>query len=343
MTMTTKLSYSSIDEYLGPGETRFFSRGYRRAEYQISDIVVTPADDIEPDVQATVTVQYPLDWSKKTDADLRPHLSSIDTLVLGAQLSEMYLSHAYGLDEAMRREMWLRRVILKAGSAPQEDLEGLPASTKLRETKTLPDTSNRFLSVFDCKVGVMQARCEIEHQIARRSTSPGSYTSVEDILGPAASRYYGEGFKFRQQLIKNLEVDMETLRSNAVVQIEPTEEGRAASEGIEGSYQPSVSMIDCFVVNLQMAQVMMYEMDSMERKDSNTLWMIRTILKADRPHRSYSTSAPPVAQTAVTGKHLLKLQGGTWRNTDIVGGFGGVDLRCSLAHELPKNAVPTTA
>ncbi|MGH8885717.1 MAG: AvrD family protein [Egibacteraceae bacterium] len=342
MTAAAQLSYNSIDEYLGPGETRFFSRGYRRAEYQIDNVMITPADGVEPDVQATVTLRYPRDWSKKkSGVDLPPHLSSVDALVLGAQLSEMYLSHAYGLDAAMRRKMWLRRVTLRAGSAPQEHLEGLPAFAKLRETRAVPDTPNSFVSVFDCKFGAMQARCEIEHEIGGRVTTAWSCACAEDVLGPAVPRYYGEGFKFRRQLIEDVRVDMETLRSFAAVRIDPTEEGHTTIEGIEGGYQPSVSMIDCFVVNLQLAQVLMYEMDAIERKDSNTLWMIRTILEAENPRRPYSP--PLVAHTAVTGKHLLRLRGGIWRNTDIVGGLGGVNLRCSLAHELPKKIALATA
>jgi hypothetical protein len=181
----------------------------------------------------------------------------------------------------------------------------------------------------------MQARCEIEHQIARRVRTAGSYACMQDILGPVVPRYYGEGFKFRRQLIEHVRGDMETLRSYATVQIEPTEEGHTTSEGIEGEYQPSVSMIDCFVVNLQLAQVLMYEMDAVERKNSNTLWMIRTVMQAENPHRP--CQVPLAAHTAITGKHLLKLRGGTWRNTEIVGELGGVTMRCSLAHELPKD------
>lgn len=330
MAAITRLFYRDIDDYLGPGQTRFFSRGYRRAEHQVSSVEIVPAEG----VQATVGVRYPRDWSKKAGADLRPHLSSVDMFLLGVQLSEAYLQHAYGLDEAARRTMWLRRVTLKAGSAPQEELEEMPASARLRETKASSDATDRILSVLDCKVGVMQARCEIEHQIARRVTAAQAYASIDDVLGPAASRYYGEGFKFRQQSIGDVRVDMETLRSNAAVRIEPAEESHAVGEGIEGEYQPSVSMIDCFVVNLQMAQVLMYELDAVERKDSNTLWMVRTVLDAANPRRPYSETL--AAHTEITAKHLLKLRGGMWRNVDLVGSLGGVGLRCSFAHELPK-------
>lgn len=334
-TMATQLSLSSIDDYLGPGETRFFSRGYRRTDALVDDVVITPTDDAERDVQATVTVEYPSDWSKKkSGVDLPPHLSTVDMLVLGTQLSEAYLAHTYGLAEPTRRNMWLRRVTLKAGSTPQEELAGMPAQVTCRETEAVPDSPDRFLSVLDCSVGVMQARCEIEHPIIQRVATAGSYGSIEDILGAAAPRYYGEGFKFRRQLIEDVQVDMDQLRAGAAVQIEPTQQGHPAGEGIEGAYQPSVSLVDCFVVNLQMAQVLMYEMDSLTRENSNTLWMIQTILEAEHPDRP--PVAPMEARTAIAAKHRLKLRGGTWRNADIEGELGGVTMRASFAHALPQ-------
>ncbi|MGH8968103.1 MAG: AvrD family protein, partial [Actinomycetes bacterium] len=82
----TPLLYRSIDDYLGPAQTRFFGHGYRRAQYRVADVTSTPADYADPGVRATVTIDYPLDWSvKETDVDLRPHLSTVDMLVLGVQ------------------------------------------------------------------------------------------------------------------------------------------------------------------------------------------------------------------------------------------------------------------
>lgn len=326
------MSYRSIDDYLGPGETRFFSQGYRRVEYQVGEIMVTPADVAGPGIRAIAALAYPSDWSKKTaNVDLRPHLSTVDALVLSAQLSEAHLTHAYGLDSVMRRKMQLCRVTLRAGTKPQEELVGVPLSAVLRETK--PDSQGGFISVFDCAAGVMRARCEIKHQIGQQATAEGTYGSLEDVLGPAVSRYYGEGFKFRRQAIEDVRVDMDALHADATVRIESTQAGGIPTEGLEGNYQPSVSMIDCFVVNLQMVQVLMYEMDSIDRQNSNTLWMLQTVLEATTPYRPFG--APQAAHADIVEKHLLPLRGGMWRNVDIAGSYGGIDLRCSFAHELP--------
>ncbi|GAA3760406.1 hypothetical protein GCM10022402_42880 [Salinactinospora qingdaonensis] len=133
---------------------------------------------------------------------------------------------------------------------------------------------------------------------------------------------------------------MDALTAAATVGLHTVQGARPTPEGIEGDYQPSVTMVDCFVVNLQLAQVLMYEMDGIRRSDSNTLWMLNTVLEAQHPHRS---TAPPLrAHTNVTNKHLLTLRGDTWRNVDLAGTLAGVELRCSFAHQLPASAVPIT-
>jgi hypothetical protein len=330
-----QLSFDAIEDYLGPAATRFFATGYRRPHHRIVDVHVTPPDDEDSGAEATVTVEYPRDWSKKTDEiDIPPHLSSVDMIVLGAQLCEAHLSHAYGLEAADRRQMRIRRVTLKAGTTPQEDLVDLPARATLRKTSAVSQDGDRFLSVYRCKIGVMRAGFEIEHGISQRATSRGSFGAVDEIIGPIADRYYGDGFRRGRHSIHDVRVDMDALRADASVQFDFTPKDRVLTDGIDSAGQPAVSVIDCFVVSLQMVQVLMYELDSLTREDSDTLWMLNTVLEAPEAQQPYSDATP--AYAAITAKHLLELAGDAWRNVDIEGECGGVKLRCSFAHRLPK-------
>lgn len=336
MTETRQL-YRSIDDYLGPGETRFFASGYRRAHYQVTGVTVTAADAAEPGAHATVSIRYPQDWSTKAErTDLRPHLSTVDMLVLGVQLSEAHLAHAYGLGSDLRRAMWLQKVTLRAGQVPQEDLTSMPGAAMLRSTTPVPGMTGEYLSVYECEIGVMRARCEIVHPLASRADGSRDYQSLDDALGPAQTRYYGEGFKYRRQLIEDVSVDMGELLAAATVRIEPVAEVAPPADGIEGSFQPAASMIDCFVTSLQLGQVLLYELDSIPRARSSTLWMLRTVLEAGSPHRP--CAGPLTAEVAITGKHLLPLRGGTWRNVDFASSCGGIALRASFAHQIPDHS-----
>jgi hypothetical protein len=97
-------------------------------------------------------------------------------------------------------------------------------------------------------------------------------------------------------------------------------------------------MVDCFVTSLQLAQVLLYEMDAMQRSDSSTLWMRHTRIDAAGPPRATRENVP--LTTSLTNTCLLEMDGGLWRTSDIIGQLGCVQLRCAVAHMLPTIAKP---
>jgi hypothetical protein len=326
MTVTPVL-YWSVDDYLGPAETRFFGAGYRRATHDVRDVVVEAGG-----VRAAVDVGYPVDWSTKSSrGDLLPHLSTVDMLVLGAQLAEAHLAAARGLDEQARAGAWLRRVTLRSGTTPQEELAGLAGTAVLRSTTPVPDAPGQVDSTYDCAVGVMRARLEIRHPWDGGDAPGGSHPELDDLLGHARTRYYGTGFTTQHHDVSDVSVDMAALTAEASVLVLPVD--GAPGRGLGGAHQPAVSTVDCFVVNLQLAQILMYELDSLARGESNTLWMLRTVLTVPTPTRIHPD--PLSATVAITDRSVVPLRGAPWRNVDIEGDCGGVSLRATFAHQLP--------
>ncbi|MEU6393045.1 AvrD family protein [Streptomyces sp. NPDC046939] len=319
---------ASIDDLLGPAAGRFFGRGFRRVAYDIADVRVGPGSQDESTARTTVGVRYPADWSKKkAGSDLRPHFSTVDGLVVAAQLAEVCLSGPGG----DLRDAWLRSVRLSAGSAPQEDLSDLPAVATVRGSE--PVAPGRAVSRVDCGIGSMRVRMEVEHSTAggppaeRDSTAP-----LEALLGPARDRYFGTGFTRRTQRIGQVDIDRRLLRARAVLTLSQ-DDTTVPRAGLEGTHQPSVSMIDAFVAALQMAQVMLYDLDGMRRQDSNTLWMRQTSLTATRPDRG-DTELP--VHVALEDARLRTMRGQTWRTLDITGELPGLHVRSAVAHQLPE-------
>jgi hypothetical protein len=343
--MAAHLHLDTIEDYLGTPATRFFSAGYRRARHEVVDVRAAPADAQPAGVQARVTVRYPVDWSRKAGAmDIRPHLSSVDMIVLGVQLCEAHLTHAYGLDAPARCQMRLRKVTLRAGVSPQEELTELPAAAILRTTSPVSRDEGRFTSVYRCAVGVMRARFEIEHVIRERAAAPAAYDSLEELLGAAADRYYGDGFTLGRHAIGDVDVDMDALEARATARFGCA--GPPPAAGIDGALQPCVTVVDCFVSCLQLVQVLLYELDRVTRQESETLWMLSTVL-APASEPAPASGSAIAARAAIVTKRLLELGGRAWRDVDVEGDCGGVGLRCSFAHRLPqatgRDAVPATA
>ncbi|MER7674470.1 AvrD family protein [Kitasatospora sp. NPDC096128] len=338
--MTTQAAHTllaSVDDYLGPGDRRFFGRGFRRVQYDLSRIRVARTADGVAGARALVRVRYPADWSRKAVGDLRPHFSTVDGLVLAAQLAELCLTDRRTDD---LREAWLRQVRITAGSRPQEDLDQLEAVATRRRVEAFDGAPGWSVSVIDCGIGTMRVRCELVHPSGSPRQGQWQYASPAEALGPAADRYYDHGFTTRRQLIRDVAVDQEALRATARLGIEQEGQASPAPRGLESAYGPSVTMVDAFVTALQLAQVMLYEMDGVRRQDSDTLWMRQTVLTAAGPQRPYDGTVP--VGTALTELDLLRLNGDTWRTMNVVADLAGLDVRSAVTHRLPAGH-PLTA
>jgi hypothetical protein len=284
------MRYESIDDCLGPGATRFFGSGYRRVRYRLDDTV-----NRDGGVRGEAGVIYPADWSRKAGkGDLRPHLSTIDALILGAELA----------DALVAGPRWLRRVDIKAGTAPYEaGLDRFPVTASRRPTEGAP---GRPVSTVDCRIGNMDVRCEIEHG-----------------RGPVRAErpLYGHDYRDQRQAIEAVAVDVERLRADALVGLE----------------SPLVSMVDSFVVALQLGQALLYALDGIPRSASNTLWMRQTTIHSDAPQPV--ATGPIAARASLHHSGVLPAHGGRWRTATIVGDCLGVRTRCAVAHELPAELV----
>ncbi|HEU5160772.1 MAG TPA: AvrD family protein [Streptosporangiaceae bacterium] len=363
----TYSSISSIDDVLGPGEERFFGAGFKRAEHSLTAVQITGADGVDRlgSVAARAAVGYPADWSRKAGIDQRPHLSTIDVIVIGAQLSEMLLAHAYGVDRARRRRMVLRRIHVKAGTRPvEDDLSDFPAAARVigtRPVRAAADTANTaadtidgaggdaaidlYTTITECTVGTLRVRLEIRHEMGRTNPAPGFFGSPDELLGDARLRLFGAGYKAGRQLIENIDVDSAGHAARACVRMLATRrptgradpgDGLAAApgEGLEATHRAAASPIDGFVIGLQLGQLLLYELDRVPRARSNTLWMRETVIDLDLRRRPLPALAPTTA--VLDQPRLLEnSKGEKWRCADIVGEFQGIRLRCSVAHRLP--------
>lgn len=323
--------WASADDLLGPAEQRFFGSGYRRIGQRLQGLTFQDAATERP-LTATAAVTYPADWSRKRDdVILRPHLSTIDALIFGARLAEHLVSRSRGLSTRQRAEMWLRRVEIKAGPKPDETgLDSLPASAGLLGSVDTADVApGRMVSAVDCRVGGMTLRVDVDHESDCAVIDAATNTWAE----PASSAYH-DGYRDREHSITALELDADALAVRADVLIGASQSASSpATAGIESAYEPAVSLIDAFVVALQLGQILLYRLDGIERGESNTLWMRRTVITSESPHRPADRPYPVTARLA--DPLIIQARGGTWRTAQIDCDLAGARVRCAVTHQLP--------
>src|ERR671914_1138141 len=250
---------SSIDDHLGPGQGRFFGHGFKRAAHSVRGVEIRRGA-----ITATAGLAYPGDWSRKSSGSLRPHLSSVDALVLAVQLAEAHLTVTRGLDVSQRRRTWLRSFDMRGGRAPQEDLAALPVQAIQLGTRG-------SVSTYSCLIGTLGVTCEIEHDEGRAGSAGGDYDSLADILGVPADRYYGAGFRRRAQRIADVRVAPDGDAISATVAI--TDPDGALDDGLGGAYGPAPSMLDGLVCLAQLAQVLAYRLGRIGRRQDPTVGM----------------------------------------------------------------------
>lgn len=332
-----ELLYGSLDSCLGPGSSRFFGSGYKRVTQGLKDITTDGSAEPGALITARGTLTYPRDWSRKTGAgELRPHLSSIDALVLAANLAETHLGRAFGLGAAERRRIWLRRADVRAGSTPHEDLADFPVHGRLVAVDGPTGELPTLASTFDCRVGSLKVRCTLVHEQGGGAGTPATYSDEKQALGPARARHYGLGYKQRAQYSEQVRVDLERQEVQGLQRVVATDEGAHAC-GAEAAYGPSVSLVDALVGVAQLAQILLYAQDGLSRGTSDTLWMRRFVISADTPVRPLGRSFIPTVSTA--NSRLLSMGEARWRTAELaVDDFAGIDGRCWLAHRLPAVA-----
>ncbi|MEU5952208.1 AvrD family protein [Streptomyces sp. NPDC047525] len=332
-----ELLYGSLDSCLGPGSSRFFGSGYKRVTQGLKDIATDGSTEPGARVTARGTLTYPRDWSRKSDAgELRPHLSSIDALVLAANLAETHLGRAFGLGAAERRRIWLRRADVRAGSTPHEDLADFPVEGRLVAVDGPTGERGLLASTFDCLVGRLKVRCTLVHEQGGGAGTPATYADEAQALGPARARHYGVGYKQREQHAEQVRVDLDRQEIRGLQRVVATDED-AHTCGAEAAYGPSVSLVDALVGVAQLSQILLYAQDGLSRGSSDTLWMRRFVISAGTPVRPLGHSFTPTVRTA--NSRLLSMGDARWRTAELaVDDFAGIDGRCWLAHRLPAAA-----
>ncbi|WFE64314.1 AvrD family protein [Micromonospora sp. WMMD714] len=324
------LRLDTVDDALGPAAGRFFGTGYQRVRYALDDATFSRSGGTLTG-RAALTISYPVDWSRKDGQRRVPHLSTIDALVVAARATEQALV-ASGVPASALPAAFVRSVRIRAGARPVEQLGRIDVRCIRRGTPRPveeTDPPGAVRSVFEIAIGTMHTDIEVEHPAARAG---GHHPSYE----PPANGLYVDGFAERRLSIKGIRADLDTLAVTGDVRLSATRPPSRA--GIEGGYAPAVTIFDAFVTTLQLGQVLLYAHDRVSRDASNNLWMRQTRIVRNRP--AAQGHAPVRASTRLRNVDLLGKGGHRWRTADVVGELAGIQVSCSVTHQLPDSNRP---
>lgn len=350
--MTGELHFSSIDDVLGPADGRFFGAGYKRIDREVSDVWFGRREVSGGDaeraaggalVAARARLSYPGSWSTKgSGRALVPHLSTIDALVIAVQLAEASLLYRTRASETDRRRMWVRGFRMRAGSSPVEDLADFPVEARAIRSVPLPhdETSDgaTHATGFAATVGTIRVHVDIAHGGQVREYRPAFSETLGGILGPARERYFGDAYTRPEVGIEDVLLD--PAEQSVGARMDPGERllPLFGCTGLGAAYLPSLTVVDALIAMPQLGQVLLYDLDGIDRGSSETLWMRSVSASTTTPHTPSETFR---AHARVTRAGTVPMGGATWRTADLAGDFRGMTLTASLAHRLPSGLFTT--
>ncbi|OII18430.1 AvrD family protein [Curtobacterium sp. MCBA15_013] len=318
MTTDTIERHESIEDLLGPAAGRFFGLGYR-----LTDPRLRNADVVEDAgtwrLTATADAVTGAAWSRKGDDEQNPHLSTTDLIVLG--IASAYELLARDLDAEAMTACSIMSVDIRAPRRPIEgDLAALPVKGHApRGAATAGAEIPVVVDVAGFTIGIVVLRSTATPPV------PGS-TRVEDRPGDGV---YCGVYRSRSPLVEDVEVSPNNVRASVTI---PAVGRRPADElcGFEAAFQPGINLVDAFVTTLQLGQVLLYRLDEIDRSDSETLWMRRTLITVPgHPHSAVRTAT----RVYLDRSRTLQQDGHEWRLCDVVGTFDtGMQVSCSVAH-----------
>lgn len=289
--------YKDVDDFLGVRNLRYFGEGYLRTTQNITDFKI--AEGGEP-LRFTCTGQVllPEVWSQKGRSRQTPHLSTIDVIELAIDsVRQLFISTR---QSDIIRTGTLRNISIIAGNKPVEtDLDNIRISGR-----AVRDSNGSHI---------------IELSIANMN--------LELVCVPVA----GSGLPVVSPGKQPVEV------SDVMVCL--ADEGAVAAAIVTPlaiCTNETWSVSSCFAASLQLGQILLYNLDGVDRTRSNTLWMKRTTITFSQ-ELSRSTQLPQPVFTKLENVKKYPKPDGDWRRADIVSVICNTRIVCSVTHRLPDD------
>lgn len=320
-----------VAELLGDADQRYFAQGFRAVEQSLRRVRFSRPSESNPRVTAVLSLNYPATWSKKQGRETRvPHLSTLDALVAAIQLAEAILAGEMGLSSAERSCVWLQRVAIRAGAKAVEELQDVGVTGELVESRAHDNPLFSGCQQLRARfaIGALRVELDLVAPVATPRMVSQTYRNLDDLLGCASRRYYGEGFKEDQMTIGDGWIVDET-----AIHVPVSRTGGRDCCDLGSSYLRSPTFVNCILGQAQVSQLLLYSLDQMDRSISSNLWMRQVELISDGPCMYPETEF--VAEARVFRSRLLQMSDQTWRVTDFTGRFGPIAARYNLAHALP--------
>lgn len=303
-----------VDEILGKFETRYFGLGHKNTEYSLLDGVEENAFSSE--IVFVAKINQSCGWSEKNGESLKPHLSTVDGLILAVLVAEGYLCR-YNPDICLDT-LYLASFEIKAGVVPVEDLRRIPM---ILEKRIIQKNKQKFtVFILGMRITLQLKKCN--------STTIQNKNSKEQV-----AHYMSNHLKHLRHDIQNIEIFN---GKEMMCEVTRSMQSEVIYSGIGSKVAQAMSLIEWLIIFSQMSQVVAYNFDDIERKYSDTFWMRSAKAEMDEPYQ-YNPEKVLVSG-GINRTQVISMNNESWRTFNMAGETADSKVRFSgkLAHKVPE-------
>lgn len=289
-----------IDKYLGPYEQRYFGAGHKRTQYEIIDTYISYKQFI---LVAKMTQKGI--WSQKGTKKKNQHLSTIDSVILSTLLVDKYLE----MVKENCSDWILKSFEVRSASQPVENVECIDLFLDFEKSSL--ENKKYAVNVSGMKVTLSFEQIDVDNQISK-----GQYN------------YFSSHLKYARHDLKAIDFASDDL-VEGIIQRECQNQSYS---GLGSAHAGEVSLLEYLVIFSQLCEILVYNHDKIDRKDSRNLWM--RYIKAEINGVSDFQAVRAFAKVD-RSKKIRK--GDNWSMLDVSAGTtdNRVQFTAKLAHILP--------
>ena len=299
--------FDRIEDILGSPDGRYFGNGYTQVKYfqKVKHITFEG-------IESVFEINYPKSWSTKKNIELiKPHFSSLDSIVLAVKLVSDFLREELVVEEDTINNALISSLSVKAGNSLVEDLKNVTAKLSLSSDDKL-SFKGRIASV---SVELVVDLFDDSKQL--------KINSGED--------YYFSNFKTVDTKLTDISVKTELNSISATTSFSYSDK----FSGIESAHllkKRLPSILDHIIVTAELTEVLHSYLDRTPREFSKTLIMRKIKILRNLSNDSQLSEGNIKVQVLKT--KIVPLKGKNVRVSDMISKLGESTLIYSVAQEL---------
>lgn len=312
-----KQPVDSLDSVLGPAQTRYFSYGFSRFHFQVSNFRLESSDRM----LGSFSIQYDGPECPQQQA---VHLGSIEYVAMGLFLAEGILIKQQRLTKhEINRSLLVSLSLHIKKSYDLSPNPEVPFEVSIVESRQELDTINIGLTSLHLKIQDAELRIVIDHP------GPTQIDFPDFELWP-----FGDG-SLHRSMYKYRNLELQDIQLDRITESITAQLLHPQAYGLEvwgfSAYNNPLSPLDSVRVSGQLMQVLLYDLISSNRKDCPNIWLRSMDMDFKRSYRSDRYRV----DLQFNQRQQTMLRGRPWQTITLSSEMGNINASFKICHEMP--------